>query len=256
MDNKVLPLLTILLSVCDCLHDGRTARLLPVNTRSFLSPGLDYFPLSGFSHTDSNQVDTLHSVAALDSLPPIRSATSHPAPPPPPTSHSPTPLQGTSHTNTQTVYSRSNPFPTLFDPFKNFFNIENLPTVKQQSTQGVSTEAPKQRKHITTPHTTPTPVVTHQPPTTNKYYQESVYDYYQGEDYVAYDDNDVDDDYDNVKNHNSINAVSEDYNLDDTEESPSCPGSLRECLTACSPVININQVAYKLCVNECLERCS
>jgi len=64
---------------------------------------------------------------------------------------------------------------------------------------------------------------------------------------VAYDDNHADDDFDNVKNHN---------NQDYTDESSLCPGSLRECLTACSPVININQVAYKLCVNECLERCS
>ena len=34
-----------------------------------------------------------------------------------------------------------------------------------------------------------------------------------------------------------------------------CPGSLRECLDACSPVVRINQAAYKICVNECLERC-
>ena len=34
-----------------------------------------------------------------------------------------------------------------------------------------------------------------------------------------------------------------------------CPGSLRECLDACSPVVRINPAAYKICVNECLERC-
>ena len=34
-----------------------------------------------------------------------------------------------------------------------------------------------------------------------------------------------------------------------------CPGSLRECLDACTPVVRINQAAYKICVNECLERC-
>jgi len=80
---------------------------------------------------------------------------------------------------------------------------------------------------------------------------------------VTYDNNDyvtgdkfANDDSDEVKNHNNIDAASVDYNLDDTDESSSCPGSLRDCLTACSPVISINKVAYKLCVNECLERCS
>ena len=34
-----------------------------------------------------------------------------------------------------------------------------------------------------------------------------------------------------------------------------CPGSLRECLDACSPVVRINPAAYKICVNECLDRC-
>ena len=33
------------------------------------------------------------------------------------------------------------------------------------------------------------------------------------------------------------------------------PGSLRDCLSACSPVVRINGAAYKICVNECLERC-
>merc|ERR1712038_1267085 len=119
---------------------------------------------------------------------------------------------------------------------------------------------PKTRNTITTPHTTPPPIVTQQPPTTTNYYQESVYDYYEGGDYVTYDNDDhvtgddvAYDDYDEVRNHNTINAASVDYNLDEKDGSSSCPGSLRDCLTACSPVININQVAYKLCVNECLE---
>ena len=34
-----------------------------------------------------------------------------------------------------------------------------------------------------------------------------------------------------------------------------CPDSLRDCLAVCSPVISINQLAYKLCINECLDRC-
>ena len=48
----------------------------------------------------------------------------------------------------------------------------------------------------------------------------------------------------------------DDYPQDNSDTSSTCPGSLRECLTACIPVITINQVAYKLCVNECLDRCS
>ena len=43
------------------------------------------------------------------------------------------------------------------------------------------------------------------------------------------------------------NTVADDYPQDNFYTSSSCPGSLRECLTACSPVI---------CLNECLERCS
>merc|ERR1711872_376472 len=75
-----------------------------------------------------------------------------------------------------------------------------------------------------------------------------------------YDDDDDDDeestdnnfdDYDDIHD----NSVDADYPVDDKDLPPLCPGSLRECLTACSPVNNINHVAYKLCVNECLERC-
>jgi len=63
-------------------------------------------------------------------------------------------------------------------------------------------------------------------------------------------------DYEDENYSNSNNKVTDDYPQYETNPSPSCPGSLRECLTACSPVININQLAYKLCVNECLDRCA
>ena len=63
----------------------------------------------------------------------------------------------------------------------------------------------------------------------------------------------------------SSNSVGEDTNNEDrvdpdqpeieSDSLTGCPGSLRECLDACSPVVNINQAAYKICVNECLERC-
>ena len=36
----------------------------------------------------------------------------------------------------------------------------------------------------------------------------------------------------------------------------SCPSSLQECVASCSPVLAIQQIAYKLCVNECLDRCT
>jgi len=56
----------------------------------------------------------------------------------------------------------------------------------------------------------------------------------------AADDDDVDDLYINDAN----------------DPSQLCPGNLKECINACSPIVRINQVAYKMCVNECLDRCS
>jgi len=84
------------------------------------------------------------------------------------------------------------------------------------------------------------------------------------DDYVNYvNDEDVTSDYqtyydyhEDDKYSNSNNKVGDVYPQYGTNPSPSCPSSLRECLTACSPVIKINQVAYKLCVNECLDRCA
>jgi len=36
----------------------------------------------------------------------------------------------------------------------------------------------------------------------------------------------------------------------------SCPGTLAACVSSCAPVLQIQQRAYKLCVNECLDRCA
>merc|ERR1712228_311235 len=44
--------------------------------------------------------------------------------------------------------------------------------------------------------------------------------------------------------------------LDYAPVPPTCPSSLAECISSCAPVLAIQQRAYKLCVNECLERCS
>jgi len=90
-----------------------------------------------------------------------------------------------------------------------------------------------------------------------------VYFYDDSYDNNRFDDSsDVfDDDINHEFNDASSVGVGSDYYdeystpKDDSDPSPSCPGSLRECLTACSPVIRISQVAYKLCVNECLDRC-
>ena len=55
------------------------------------------------------------------------------------------------------------------------------------------------------------------------------------------------------------NSVGSDDGVEAGEEATDlltgCPGSLRDCLDACSPVVSINQAAYKICVNECLDRC-
>ena len=86
-------------------------------------------------------------------------------------------------------------------------------------------------------------------------YDESLNDSVSYNDYMDDDkDDSVASDYPAYSEHDT-NTVEDDYPQDDFYASSSCPGSLRECLTACSPVITINQVAYKLCVNECLDRC-
>lgn len=77
----------------------------------------------------------------------------------------------------------------------------------------------------------------------HEYQYEQVEDY----DYVHYLDEDED-----------ARHVEPEY-VDYPDYSPvpsSCPSSLAECVSSCAPVLAIQQRAYKLCVNECLERCS
>jgi len=88
---------------------------------------------------------------------------------------------------------------------------------------------------------------------TNKVYDNDVN--YVNDDDVTSDYQSSYDYYEDDKYYNSNSKVTDDYPQYETDPSPSCPGSLRECLTACSPVIDISKVAYKLCVNECLDRC-
>merc|ERR1712083_845360 len=93
------------------------------------------------SISDSTPHSTSHSTPHSTSHSTPHSAshsTSHSSSPPV-THHSPPTHQWTASTNTQNVYSRSNPFPTLFDPFKNFFNIEPLPAFQQPPSPRSST---------------------------------------------------------------------------------------------------------------------
>merc|ERR1719205_567475 len=77
MELMVLPLpvclVLCLLPPSTSLHDGRTARRLGSNTRGFFPPSSDltHFPLSGFSPTDNNHVDTPFTVPGLNDLPPL-----------------------------------------------------------------------------------------------------------------------------------------------------------------------------------------
>ena len=185
-------------------------------------------------------MDTPFSVSALEDLPPLQSyppqvvLSSPTSPPPPPREVKPT---GRSF---QSNFNPPRSFPTLFDPFKNFFNLQGFP--------GVPTSSP------TTPHTTPrigasssTKPFTTTTTTTSSIDFDGVSRV--GNDFIYYYD---DSDSENAEDNTLESEVSPDYSFNTS----SCPGSLKECLSACSPVIQINKVAYKLCVNECLERCA
>jgi len=316
-------LLPCLLSQVSSLHDGRHARRLDFGSRrSFYPPSSDlaHIPLSGFSHQANNHVDTPFLVPGLDDLPPILVRKTSPEniprksqakeilsvsnkrpsspeakfPQPPlvtrPSNTRPTvtPSLFSSSKTYQTNFHPPGPgaFPTLFDPFKNFFNFTTFPKARTNHvvTSEVTpfTEIPSLATPITTPHTTPRPALSAATTTGRSQTQrpfsndsrsinkESVYEYNydaseESEEYKDFvnDDDDTSDyrtsydyGYDDDKYPRSNNAVEDDYSQYETNPSPSCPGSLRECLTACSPVININQLAYKLCVNECLDRCA
>merc|ERR1712083_77395 len=182
MGYLVFPLFPLLLLLHSCL--------VVTSIGDFQPSDLNHFPLSGFSLTDTNHVDTPFSVQGLDDLPPLHQGEiGHDSKP----SKSPTP-----------------------------------------------TSSPP-------PSTTPSPATTPRPTSTIFSSESPVYEYYD-----LYDDGFEDSEYDD----NHISSVDDDYEKDDYDHLPLCPGSLRECLTSCSPVNNISQVAYKLCVNECLERCT
>ena len=87
---------------------------------------------------------------------------------------------------------------------------------------------------------------------------------YESNDYLDYPDYpshspDYTQDYQDYQDEDEDTVDSRDYSPDYSDYSPvssSCPSSLSLCVSSCSPVLQIQQRAYKLCVNECLDRCT
>merc|ERR1719323_1809124 len=130
---------------------------------------------------------------------------------------------------------------------KRFWVVTDKPEPKTAPT---TTQRSTSSRRTTTRTTTRTPVPQEFPRRiaieqipVHEYQYEQVEDY----DYVHYPDEDKD-----------ARLVEPEYvNYPDYSPVPSsCPSSLAECVSSCAPVLAIQQRAYKLCVNECLERCS
>jgi len=194
------------------------------------------------------------------------------------------------HPDRNNVYNFQ-PFPGLLNPWRNFYNFANFqpqvttdrPRIEEERNKNKSDgkdlvrltntdryyryditmtnkDRIRRRRPTTTPHTTPRPTTTTTTTTTERYQQEEYdYQYYDfntntvnREDYHQQDQDYM---YGNEIYENS------DYNEEPLYEDNSvntltgCPGTLRDCLSACSPVVSINPAAYKICVNECLDRC-
>merc|ERR1712066_645910 len=172
------------------------------------------------------------------------------------------------------------PFPRVFNPWHNFYNFAKRPF--QDATERNFLEEGRRSEIVTTPHTTARPTTTTTRTTTTTTTVAPVVEEY---DYHYYDfSNSVDTPHHTGHSFNQQsqdhpsspgdysysdpgNSLDEDYSYTEyteyrEEESDQgintltgCPGSLRDCLSACSPVVRINGAAYKICVNECLERC-
>merc|ERR1712106_929455 len=68
-----------LLAVSTSLRSDTALGTPGEDKRAFPSSDLSHFPLSGFSLTDSNHVDTAFSVQGLDDLPPLNQGNPQPA---------------------------------------------------------------------------------------------------------------------------------------------------------------------------------
>ena len=123
-------------------------------------------------------------------------------------------------------------------PFHNFYNFASQVSL-QNSVQTRNNNEVDPEPFTTTTTTTTT--------TTEKSIPTYDYAYYDD-----YNSNQVDSsDYSDYE-------VYEDYNGNEKESFSltGCPGTLRDCLSSCNVVLSINQAAYKICVNECLDRCN
>lgn len=124
--------------------------------------------------------------------------------------------------------------PLFNHPFHNFYNFASQVSL-QNSVQT------RKNKVDPEPFTTTSTTTT-----TEKAIPTYDYAYYDDQDYNS---NQLDDfDY----------SQYEDYNGNEKESFTltGCPGTLRDCLSSCNVVLSINQAAYKICVNECLDRCN
>merc|ERR1712192_178942 len=140
----------------------------------------------------------------------------------------------------------------------------------RRSTTWATTRRPKTttRRPTTTTTTTQKPVTTprREFPRRIAIEQIPVHEYqYEQEDYdlhnVDYDLHNVDydlhyPDEDEDARHHVVPEYEYDAYPDYSPAPATCPSSLAECVSSCAPVLAIQQRAHKLCVNECLERCS
>jgi len=179
------------------------------------------------------------------------------------------------------------PFPRVFNPWHNFYNFAKRPF--QDATERNFQEEGRRSEIVTTPHTTARPTTTTKRSTTTTTTTTTAAPVAEEYDYHYYDyssSNSVDTPHhtghsfnQQSKDHPASssspgdysysdpgNSLDEDYSYteyteyqEETDQGintlTGCPGSLRDCLSACSPVVRINGAAYKICVNECLERC-
>jgi len=220
------------------------------------SPPDNHFPLSGFSHTITNHVDTQFSIEGLDDLPPPHEG-QHPQdiegfPHHNPTDEGPGTIRRNQaaappqffpqnffpHIQHPQTHQPSPRIPAPFDHFNNFFNIPHFQTGSRfPNNFAPTTPPPTTTESVTTPRTTPA---------TKPAFKSTVK--------ILEEEDILDKDLEYELEQNQIDQDITDYSENDAD-TYICPGSMKECLNACSPIITINQLAYKLCVNECLERC-
>merc|ERR1712025_1526509 len=179
MGCLVFPLFTFLLLFLPSLCNSASVREFPPPDNQFLSPD-NQFPLSGFSHTITNHVDTQFSIEGLDDLPPphegepqqdIEGLPHHN-----PTDEGPGTIRrnqaaappqffpqnffpNIQHPQTHPGDIRHQPsprIPALFDHFNNFFNIPHFQTGSRfPNNFAPTTPPPTTTESVTTPRTTP-----------------------------------------------------------------------------------------------------